>query len=135
MAGTAVLQDMSIIASDTTFGKRVLASLTQYIITTLSSEAVGTTANACQTHISRKNYGAAVLNSPSSFQSLFVNAAASNQVLANDVVTTAGTSLANLTGAQVATAITPVNSTTTGATDTDINNSVANAFNSFIAGI
>lgn len=135
MAGTAVLQDMAIIATDTTFGNRVLASLTQYIVTTLQSEAIGTTANACQTHIARKNYGAAVLNAPSSFKALFVNAAASNQTLANDVVTTAGTALANISGPAVATAITPINSTTTGATDTDINNAVANSFNSFISGI
>jgi len=122
---TATLFDMQLIAQDQTFGNRVKASLYQYCTTTLQSE----TAN---NHTARRTYAATVLNNPNSFISDFAWASASNQTLANDVITT-GNAGANFTSAtttaQVAAAVTTSTPTTTGATDTDINNAVANAFN------
>jgi hypothetical protein len=122
---TANLTDMSILATDTTFGNRVLMSLTQYCtVTVAGSESI--TTSTVQIHIARKAYASGVLNNPTFYKPLFINAAAANQTVANDATAT-GT-LVGLTSAQVATAA-------AACTDTDINNAVAAAFNAFIQNI
>ena len=120
----ANLTDMSILATDTVFGNRVLASLTQYCTTTIPSESI--TSTTVQLHTARKQYASSILNNPANFKPLFVNAASVNQTVANDA-TAAGT-LVGMTSTQVATAA-------TACTDTDINNAVAAAFNSFVSSI
>ena len=120
----ANLTDMSILATDTVFGNRVLSSLTQFCTVTIPSESI--TSTTVQLHTARKQYAAAVLNNPSNFKPLFINAASVNQTVANDA-TAAGT-LVGMTSTQVATAA-------TACTDTDINNAVAAAFNAFVSGI
>lgn len=121
MAGT--LYDMQWIAQDNNFKGRVQASVYSYCISTVQSETVNN-------HAARKAYAAQILNNPNSFMNNFVWAAASNQTLANDVITANGANFnSSTTGAQVAAAVTTATPTTTGATDTDINNAVASAFN------
>lgn len=119
----ATLFDMQLIANDTSFKGRVQASVYAFCVVTVQSE----TAN---NHTLRKAYASQVLNAPNTFMNNFVWAAASNQTLANDVITAAGSNFtASTTPAQVAAAVTTGTPTTTGATDTDINNAVAAAFN------
>jgi hypothetical protein len=120
----ATLLDMSLIANDQTFKNRVQASLFAYCTTTLQSE----TAN---NHAARKVFAAQLMNAPNSFIPNFTWAAASNQTLANDVITANGGAnfTASTAPSTIAAAITTATPTTTGATDTDINNAVANAFN------
>jgi|SRR5882672_921267 len=122
---TANLNDMSLLATDATFGNRVFSSLMVYCtLSGPSSDSI--TSTTVQIHVARKNYAAAVLNNPTFYKPLFVNAVAANQTVANDA--TAGGTLAGLTPTQITTAA-------SSCTDTDINNAVAASFNSFIAGI
>ena len=121
---TANLTDMSILATVTTFGNRVLMALVEFCTSVVPSEAIS--ASAVQLHVARKNYAAQVLNNPTVYKPLFINAAAANQIVANDA-TAAGT-LAGMTKTQVATAA-------ASCLDADINNAVAAAFNSFISSI
>lgn len=121
---TANLTDMSILAGDQTFQNRVAEALFIYCWNTVPSESI--TAASVSLHNARKNYAAGVLNNPNTFKPLFVNVVASNQIVANDA-TTNGT-LVGLGSSQVATAAAL-------ATDTDITNAVAAAFNAFIPGV
>lgn len=122
----ANLTDMSILATDTTFGNRVVMSLTQYCTITIPGETISTTAGSAELHIARKTFGGLILNSPNQYKPLFINAAAANQTVANEA-TISGT-LAGLTSTQVASAAALC-------TDTDISNAVAAAFNAFIQSI
>jgi hypothetical protein len=121
---TANLTDMSILATDSVFGNRVLMSLTQFCDNTVPNEAVSAT--TVQLHAARKLYASQVLNNPNQFKPLFVNVAAANQIVANEA--TANGTLVGLTATQVATQAALC-------VDTDINNAVAAAFNAFISGI
>ena len=121
---TANLNDMAILATDTVFGSRVFAALIQFCTTVVPSEAISST--TVELHMARKVYAAAVLNSPNQYKPLFINAVASNSIVANEA-TAAGT-LSGMTGQQVATAALLC-------VDADINNAVAAAFNAFISGI
>lgn len=123
---TANLNDMATLATDVVFGNRVLMSLVQFCSSTLPSEAVSTSGYGAQLHIARKNYAAQILNNPTVYKPLFVNAAAANQIVANDA-TTNGT-IVGQTPTQIATAALLC-------TDTDINNAVAAAFNAFVSNI
>lgn len=121
---TANLNDMATLATDTVFGNRVLMSLVEFCTTTIPAEAIsGTTV---QLHVARKNYASAILNNPTFYKPLFVNAAAANQTVANDA--TAGGTIVGATPAALATAALLC-------TDTDINNAVAAAFNAFVSNI
>ena len=122
----ANLNDMATLITDPTFGNRILMSLTQFCTLTVPNESVASTASACQTHITRKNYAAQILNNPNAFKSQFINAVGANQTVANDA--TASGTIVGQTGATLA------NSALL-CTDTDINNAVAAAFNAFVAGI
>ena len=120
----ATLFDMQLIAADTALKGRVQAAVYEYAIVTINSES------GVANHSIRKNYAAQVLNNPNQFIPNFVWACASNQILANDVITAAGANFtATTTTATVAAAVTTATPTTTGATDTDINNAVASAWN------
>jgi hypothetical protein len=122
---TANLTDMSILATDTVFGNRILMSLVQYcVVTVAGSESI--TTSTVQIHIARKAYAAQALNNPTLYKPLFINAVAANQTVANDA--TAGGTLVGKTAAQVATAAALC-------TDTDINNATATAFNAFVSTI
>lgn len=120
----ANLNDMQTLATDPTFQARVAMSLYQYCSSTVPNEAISAATLAL--HIARKNFATQVLNNPTSYSKLFVNAAAANQTVANDA-TTNGT-IVGQTGATLQTSALLC-------TDTDINNAVAAAFNSFIPGI
>jgi hypothetical protein len=121
---TANLNDMAVLATDPVFGNRVLIALTQFCATVISGEAI--TANSLAQHIARKNFAAQILNNPSNFKPFFVNVVAANQIVANDA-TISGT-IAGQTGTVLA-------ASALLCTDTDINNAIAAAFNSFISGI
>ena len=121
---TANLNDMATLATDTVFDQRVLMSLTQFCTVTLSSEAITTT--TVQLHVARKNYAALVLNDPNTYKPRFVNAVAANQIVANDA--TAGGTIVGAIPSAIATAALLC-------TDTDINNAIASAFNSFVSAI
>jgi len=121
---TANLNDMATIATDAVFGNRVLMSLIEFCTTSIPGEAI--TGTTVQLHIARKNYASAVLNNPSFYKPLFVNAAAANQIVANDA--TVNGTLVSMTPAQLATAALLC-------TDSDINNAVAAAFNAFVSNI
>jgi len=122
---TANLNDMAVLATDPTFGNRVFAALIQFITVTISGETI-TATNLAQ-HVARHAYGQQILNGPpENYKTRFVDAVASNQIVANDA-TTNGT-LVGLTPTQVAVQALL-------STDTDINNALASAFNAFIAGI
>jgi len=115
---------MALIAADVTFKGRVQAAVYQYAIQTINAET------GVVNHDRRKNYANQVLNDPNASIPDFVWAAASNQTLANDVVTANVTNFTPATtAAVVAAAVTTATPTITGATDTDINNAVANAWN------
>jgi len=121
---TANLNDMATIATDAVFGNRVLMALIQYCTTSIPSETVAT--NAVQLHVARKQYASAILNNPSFYKPLFVNAVAANQIVANDA--TAGGTVVGMSPTSLATA-------TLLCTDTDIDNAVAAAFNAFVSNI
>lgn len=122
---TATSLDMELIAGDTVFANRVKALTFAYCDTTVQSE----TAN---NHTARRSYCQQILNNPNTYIPNLVWAAASNQTLANDVVTTLGRNFtASDTTSTIAGAVTTATPLTTGATDTDINNAVAAAFNAF----
>lgn len=117
----ANLNDMATLATDTVFGQRVFMSLIQFCTTVVPGETIA--AGALQLHVARKTYAAAVLNNPNAFKPLFVNAAAANQIVANDA--TASGTIVGATSGPLATAALLC-------TDTDINNAIAAAFNAFI---
>lgn len=119
---TANLNDMSVLAQDVVFGSRVLMALVQYCTVTIPAEAIAT--NAVQLHIARKQYAAQILNNPTTYKPLFVNAVAANQIVANDATATA---------TLVGSATIPAQALL--CTDTDINNAVAAAFNAFVSSI
>lgn len=121
---TANLNDMATLATDPVFGNRVLMSLTMFCTVTVPTETVAT--NSIQLHVSRKNYASAILNNPPVYKPLFVNAAAANQIVANDA-TVSGT-IVGATPAALATAALLC-------TDADINNAIAAAFNAFVSNI
>lgn len=121
---TAVLNDMATLATDTAFGSRVLMSLIQYCTVTIPSESI--TGTTVQLHIARKQYASSILNNPTFFKPLFVNAAAANQTVAND---------ATASGTIVGASPTVIATAALLCTDTDINNAVAAAFNAFVASI
>jgi hypothetical protein len=121
---TANLTDMSILATDTVFGNRVMEALTEFCTTVVPSETI--TGTTVQLHIARKNYAAQILNNPNNFKADFVEAVSSNQTVANDA--TVGGTLVGMTQTAVATAA-------AACTDTDINNAVAAAFNAFVSSI
>ena len=123
-AVTANLTDMSILATDTVFGNRVVVALTLFCWSTVPGESI-TSATAPQ-HTARKNYCAQILNNPANYKTQFVNLVAANQTVANEATATA--TLVGMTGAQVATAAAAT-------LDADINNAIAAGFNAFIAGI
>lgn len=119
---TAQLVDMTILATDQTWGNRVFASLMQYITTTVQTEAI--TQSTFPQHVQRKQLAANIINNlanPNPWKNVFIQMVSVNQTVANDA-TTNGT-LVGLTPTQVATAAALC-------TDTDINNAVASAFNS-----
>lgn len=120
---TANLNDMSLLATDTTFGNRVLMSVTQFCTTVVPSETIAST--AVQLHMSRKNYASAVLNNPNNYKQLFVNAVAANSIVANEA-----TANGTLVGSSV-----PLANSALLCLDADINNAVAAAFNAFISNI
>lgn len=123
---TAVLNDMSTLATDSVLGNRIFMSLMLFCTVTLPSEPVASTAGACATHIARKNYAAQILNNPTFYKPLFVNAVCANQIVAND---------ATVNGTLVG--LTPTNLATEAllCTDTDINNAVSSAFNAFVGSV
>lgn len=121
---TANLNDMSVLATDVTFGSRVSEAMILFCSSTVPGEAI--TSSTVQLHLARKNFAASVLNNPILYKPLFVNMVATNQIVANDATT--GGTLVGLTSQQIATAALLC-------TDSDINNAVAAGFNSFIAGI
>jgi hypothetical protein len=122
---TANLTDMSVLATDPTFGNRVLMALTLFCSSTgPGSDSI--TTSTVQLHVARKNYAAAVLNNPANYKPLFVNAVACNQTVANDA--TASGTIAAQTGTTLATSAALC-------TDTDINNAIAAAFNAFVQAI
>jgi len=121
---TANFRDMSILATDATFGNRVAASLTVYCWQTVGGESAGTAF-----HAQRKDLASRILLEPSGFKTQFVAIVACNQIVANEA-TTNGT-LVGLTvgsGSQLETAALLC-------TDTDISNAVAAGFNPCISGI
>lgn len=118
---TANLNDMATIATDAVFGNRVFMSLMQYCTITVPGETIST--GSVQLHMARKQYASAVLNNPTFYKPLFVNAVSANQIVANDA--TAGGTVVGMSPTSLATA-------TLLCTDTDIDNAVAAAFNSFI---
>jgi hypothetical protein len=121
---TANLTDMSILATDTTFGNRVFCSLMLYCSSTIPSESI--TSATAQIHAARKNFAANIVSNvqtPNPYKQTFINVVSVNQTVANDA--TAGGTLVGLGSSQVATAA-------AACTDTDINNAVAAAFNSLI---
>lgn len=122
----ANLTDMSLLATDTTFGNRVLEALIQYCTNVVPTEAVASTADAAQLHIQRKQEAAAIMNNPTQFKPLFVNAVAANQIVAND---------ATVNGTLVGQTPTQITAAAALCTDTDINNAVAAAFNAFIGNV
>jgi len=121
---TANLNDMATLATDPVFGNRVLMSLTEFCTITIPTETVAT--NSIQLHVARKNFGSAILNNPTFYKPLFVNAAAANQIVANDA-TVSGTLVGATPAALAAAALL--------CTDTDINNAIAAAFNAFVSSI
>ncbi len=121
---TANFTDMSVLATAGTFGNRVLISLVQYCTVTIPSEAVST--NAVALHVARKQYASGVLNNPSIYKPLFVNAVAANQIVANEA--TINGTIAGAAGATLDTAAALC-------LDADISNAVAAAFNAFISSI
>ena len=121
---TANLNDMATLATDPTFGNRVFAALMIYCSNTVMSEAIS--AATLAQHNARKIYAAQVLNNPTFYKPLFVNVVASNQIVAND---------ATVSGTIVGQTGTTLTTSALLCTDTDINNAVAAAFNSFIATI
>lgn len=121
---TANLNDMATLATDTVFGNRVLMSLIEFCTTTIPAESI--TGTTVQLHIARKQYAAQILNNPSIYKPLFINAVAANQIVANEA--TAGGTIVGATGTTLATAALLC-------LDNDINNAVAAAFNAFVAGI
>jgi hypothetical protein len=121
---TANFTDMSVLATDPTFTNRVLISLVQYCTVTIPSETIAAT--AVQLHVSRKQYASAILNNPTLYKPLFVNAVAANQIVANEATVSGTIALAN--GATLATAAALC-------LDADISNAIAAAFNAFISGI
>jgi hypothetical protein len=121
---TANLNDMQTLAGDPVFGSRVLAALVLYCSNTVLNEAI-TAATSAQ-HNARKQYAAQVLNNPTFYKPLFVNAVSVNQTVANDA--TASGTIVGQTGTTLATSALQC-------TDTDINNAVAATFNAFISSI
>lgn len=122
---TAFLLDMALISTDGVFKQRVQAAFTQYAVSVIGSESASTAQ-----HSQRFNYATMVLNNPSNYLNSFVWVAASNQSLANDVITAAGANFTPTTSAAtIAAAITTATPATTGATDTDIDNAIAFAWN------
>lgn len=121
---TANLNDMATLTTDSVFGNRVLMSAVQYCTITVPTESI--TGTTVQIHVSRKQFASSVLNNPSFWKPLFVNAVAANQIVANDA-TTNGT-IVNAASSVIAAAALLC-------TDTDINNAVASAFNAFVANI
>lgn len=121
----ANLNDMATLITDPTFGNRVLSAVVIYCSLTVPSEVTSSTLTA-PTHLARKNFAAAVLNNPTAYKPLFVNAVGCNQIVANDA-TTNGT-IVGQTGTTLATSALLC-------TDTDIENAVAASFNSFISNI
>ncbi len=120
----ANLADMSILATDGVFGNRVMMSMIVFCWSTVPGESI--TSGTVGLHMARKNYASQVLNHPIDFKPLFINAVASNQIVANEA--TAGGTLVGMTALQVSTAA-------QACLDADINNAVAAAFNAFISGI
>jgi hypothetical protein len=125
---TANLNDMATLATDTVFGNRVLMSLLEFCETSIPTETINLSANpmAVELHTARKQYAAAILNNPTLYKPLFVNAAACNQTVANEA--TASGTVVGMTPANLATAALLC-------LDADINNAVAAAFNAFVANI
>lgn len=123
-AATANFNDMQTLMGDPVFGNRVLIALVQYCIVTVAPETPA--ANGAQVHSLRKNYCANVLNNQTAYKSLFVTAAAVNQIVANEA--TASGSIVGQTGATLATSALLC-------LDADIQNAVASALNAFIGGI
>lgn len=127
---TATSFDMQLIAVDSNLKTRVQALLNAWLIGTMYTEssADGGTITP-QQHQARKLYAAQVLNNYSQFANVFEWAVASNQTLANAVVTTNGANFtSSTTQATVAAAVTTATPTTTGATDAMINNAIAASF-------
>jgi hypothetical protein len=124
----ANLLDMALIAADATFKIRVQASVFKYAIATIG----GAGDQALSNHSLRKNYAVLVLNDPNAFIPDFVWACATNAILAGDVITAnAGVNFTVATGTPTAVAavVTTATPQTTGATESDIDNAVANAWN------
>lgn len=121
---TANLNDMATLATDTVFGNRVFMALIQFCTNVVPTESI--TSSSVQTHIARKNYAAQILNNPNIYKPLFVNAVAANQIVANEA-TASGTIVGDTTG--------PLATAALLCTDTDINNAIAAAFNSFVGQI
>lgn len=127
---TATSFDMQLIAIDTTLKTRVQALLNAWLVGTMypESAADGSTITP-QEHIQRKAFAANVLNNYSQYASVFEWVVASNQTLANAVVTQNGANFtSSTTTATVAAAVTTSTPTSTGATDTMINNALASSF-------
>lgn len=121
---TANLNDMATLAGDAVFGSRVNMAMVQFCTNVVPSESI--TGTTVQLHMARKSYASSILNNPTFYKPLFVNAVAANQIVANDATVSA--TIVGLTPTQIATAALLC-------TDTDINNAVAAAFNAFIAQI
>ena len=120
---TANETDMSILATDTTFGNRVLESVEKFCAITVQSEAI--TAATVRTHEARVAYAQQVTNNPTFYKPLFVSMVSANQIVANDA--TANGTLVGMTQTAVATAAAAV-------LDSDIDNAVAAGFNA-LAGL
>jgi hypothetical protein len=121
---TANLNDMATIATDTVFGNRVFMAMIEFCTVVLPTETI--TSATAQIHLARKQFAGQILNNPSQYKPLFINAVAANQIVANDA--TASGTVVGLSPTALATA-------TLLCIDTDINNAVASAFNAFIGQI
>jgi hypothetical protein len=121
---TATLNDMSTLATDTVFGNRVASAMLQFCTTVIPSETISST--AIQLHQARKSFAASILNNPTQYKPLFIQAVSVNSIVANEA--TVGGTLVGAIPSVFATAALLC-------TDADINNAVASAFNAFIANI
>jgi len=111
---SATLLDMQWIAGDAFFAGRVRASMMTFCI------------NQVTNNTSIKNFCATVLNNPNQFINQILLGASANQTLADSVVAAAGANFTTSTlPSAVQAAVTTSTPLTTGATDTEINNAVA----------
>lgn len=121
---TANFNDMQTLATDPTFGLRVMVAATIFAVGVDSESITSTNPNVL--HAARKNLAAAVLNNETTYKPILVQIAATNQIVANDA--TASGTIVGQTGATLATSALLC-------TDTHISNAIAAAWNAMIPNI